>query len=162
MKHWCLKKPHIAALKSENSHGGEVTVRWFMWDFLQTERRIKFNEWRTAAPPHQRAPQTLTNPLTLLPLFSLCFTGSVECLRPFYPRLCLLWRGKKRNWWRFGGQIIKQKTDGKPQNMRLQELNVKREFGSGFLISIQVSHEFSLDLFERVVWGSNLNSRSTY
>lgn len=72
MTHWCLKKPHIAALKSVNRHRGEVTARWFMWDFLQTERRIKFNEWRTAPPNPSRPPRPslIPSPCSLFSLFA--------------------------------------------------------------------------------------------
>lgn len=39
-------------------------------------------------PPSPAGPSLIL--LTLLPLFSLCFTATEECLRPFQLRLCVL------------------------------------------------------------------------
>lgn len=70
-----FKMPHIAAPAV-----CKQSQRWAaLWEIFSRQKE----EWSLMNDGQHRPPAGLTNPLTLLPLFSLCFTGSEECLRPF-------------------------------------------------------------------------------
>lgn len=71
-------------------------------------------------PPSPAGPSLIL--LTLLPLFSLCFTATEECLRPFQPRLRAA-MGKNES---DDGLEVSSSARGKTQNKHVQELNEHR------------------------------------
>lgn len=148
-KKWCHAK---AALNPVNGWRGVLTMGWGCCGilfFLEKERRIKFNQRRTAPPPSR----TQANPPQPAPVLSLCLLhchcGMRETLLVVMaekkkkrkgnddvltvgPRAPTCKRMKKQRLWRLAAAILCQAAQEKYFNLRLW-LNTKEIQSSNFL-----------------------------